>query len=192
MAGPFVPGPAPLWIAYGQQPYFLGWSERGVSIDLGASYVPYHNDLGGQEMLDLSYQGQNATINFVLTRWNAIALASIEDYAGILPGSTPGGDVAGEIGTLMAYEGAAFSLWIGFPYAAKAAYSTHMLGYHFPATVLERDSLPERGSKPARVACNVRAIRQLIMTPATQNGLVAGALKLYDYDMTAILGKFPD
>ena len=192
MAGPFVPGPAPIWIAFGGQPNFLGFSEGGVSIDLMASYLPYHNDLGGQEALDYSYQGQGATINFVLTRWNALTLANLEDYAGIVTGSGPGLDVAGEIGTLMAYEGAAFEAWIAFPYAAKPAYSTNMLGYHFSHVILDRESLPQRGARPAKVACNMRAIRQLVMTPATQNGLTAGNLLLYDYDMSAIVGKFPD
>ncbi len=193
MATPFVPGPAPIWIGgAGFEPFFLGWSERGVSFELTPNWQPYFCDLGGAEPMDLSYQGQGGSISFTLVRWNPIALARLEDYVGSLPGSLPGIDVAGEIGTLMAYEGLAFSCWIGFPYAAKFAYSNNALGYHFYRVVPERESLPERGSRPAKVNMTLRAIRELVMTPETQNGLVAGVLGLYDYDMTAILGKFPD
>ena len=193
MATPFVPGAAPIWLGgAGLDTFFLGWSERGVSLDLTPNWRPYYCDLGGDEPMDFSYQGQGATISFTLVRWNPTALAVIEDYVGSFTGTAPGVDVAGEIGTLMDYENLALSLWVGFPYAARVAYSNNMLGYHFFRVIPVRESLPERGSRPAKVNMTLRAVRSLLMTPVTQNGLVAGALGLYDFDMTAILGKFPD
>lgn len=193
MATPFVPGPAPIWLGgAGLQPFFLGWSERGVSFDLNPNWMPYYCDLGGAEPMDYSYQGQGGTISFTLVRWNPASLIIIEDYVGAFPGTSAGIDVAGEMGTLMSYEGLALSCWIGFPYTAKLAYSNNILGYHFYRVIIERESLPERGARPAKVNMTLRAVRQLVMTQATQNGLVAGSLGLYDNDMTAILGRFPD
>lgn len=193
MATPLVPGPAPVWYGFLAEPQFLGWTERGVTIDPSPEWLPYYCDLGGSTPMDYSYQGQSATINFTLSRWNAATLSLLlEDYAGGFPGSAPGVDVAGEIGALMVHEGLALSLWVGFPYVAKVAYQEHMLGYHFHHVIIERESLPERGARPAKVNLTLRAVRRLLMSPAHQNGLLAGTFILYDYDMSAILGRFPD
>jgi hypothetical protein len=193
MATPLVPGPCPVWVAdSGGTPRFLGFSERGVSADFQYNYVPYHNDLGGAEPLDYSYQGKSATISLDLTRWRADTLAFIQDALSDQVGSTGGIDVPGEIGTLMAYEGIAFTVWTPYPYTNSPAYNTHPPGYRFPPGIIARVGRPARGSKPAKVHLVVRAIRQLLMTPATQTVFGAGRLTLYDHNMTAVAGLFPD
>lgn len=55
MSQPFIPGPTALFcapLANNPQPLFLGFSERGVSIDLNPRYSPYVVDITGDEPLD--------------------------------------------------------------------------------------------------------------------------------------------
>lgn len=194
MAQPFVPGPAPLWVGLGssEAPIFLGFTERGVDLDVNPQYAPYLTDLGGGVMTDACYQGALAQISFDLTRWNEETFALMADHAGIVPGSVRGTDLPGEIGTLMAFENAAFPVWCPFPYVAKAAYASMPAGYRFPKCYIERESLPERGAKPAKIRLVMQCLRHLLMTSATQNQFGAGRFTLYDHDMTAINGLLPD
>lgn len=193
MAIPFVPGPAPIWVASqtrGNQkprPEFLGFSERGVNLALTPSYSPYHVDVAGGTALDYSYQGQSASISVDLTRWRPSTLAKIEDYVGKSLGRA-GFDFGGEIGALMVHEGLALTMWVLFPYAAKAAYAGNPGGYRFFNVVLESESLPERGARPARVHLNFRALRGLVINQQYKYGL----LGLYDYDMSAVANLVPD
>lgn len=199
MAQPFVPGPAPIFVSDSSSaiPFFLGYSERGVSFSHDPSYVPYYCDLGGATPLDFSYQGESMMIHLDLVRWNPAVLRTIQDvidHDGAFgnPGSAPGVDVAGEIGTLMAYQNAGQMLWVAFPYANSQAFAGNPPGYRFPCAILEREGLPEHGSKPAKVSMSFRAVRNLDMRPATLTPFGAGKLTLYDFDMSAINGIFPD
>lgn len=187
MASPYVPGPAPIFVGLGGsagQPAFLGFSERGVHIDINPMYSDYIVDLGGAVPLDKSYQGATATVSFDLTRWNEDVLAAMDDFSGSLAGSSRGVDVPGEIGTLMSYEGAAYTLWIVFPYSNFPAYADMPAGYRFPKAFIDRETLPERGSKPAKVHLIMTCLRDLDMT--TINDYGRGKLTLYDNDMSAI------
>lgn len=189
MSQPHVPGPCPIYVGLGGggSPLFLGFSERGVNIDLNASFSPYVVDISGSTPLDQCYQGEGASISFDLTNWNEPVLSLMQDIAGNIPGSVRGLDVFGEVGTLMGYELAAFTCWFPFPYALKPAYALSVSGYRFPLCYIDRSSLPERGSKPAKTHLTLQALRAV---NNTQSGAPIGniQLKLYDHDMTAVAG----
>lgn len=187
MGQPFVPGPVPLWIAFGTipgTPLFLGVSTRGISISFDPEYVPLVTDISGSVPLDYSYAGCGAVIQASLPAWDEIVYSQISDYAGIVPGSVRGEDRFGEIGTLMGFEGASMHLYLPFPYQQKLAYQNMIQGMHFFATFLERDTLPERGTRPATLDLVFRAIRQPVVNV---NGVVGASLfRLYDHDVSAV------
>ncbi len=224
MAQPFVPGPAPVWLGFFEQGteglvVFLGYSERGVSIDVNPEYSSLVTDAGGNVPTDLIFQGSSATVSASFTRWNEATYVMIADHAarnnpqrqalggGI--GLKRGAEPRGRVGTIMALEGAAFCLFVAFPNAIRLGvaavkpgalpnpYVTMPAGYRFPFAVLDRDGLPERGSKPARLSLNFRCFRSIpreVLASATSYPPEDGQdlYVLYDHAMGLLAGKLPD
>lgn len=205
MAQPYVPGACAIWVMTQTQPVFLGYSDRGVSINITPRYSPYLTDQCGEEAMDWEYVGSTATVTALIPWWSEDAYASISNYAGSTAGR--GRDVPGSIGTWMNLEGKAHVLYLVFAYgsaslAAKPIYSAAPLpagpmpaGYRWPCAMLDRDSLPHRGNSPAKLHLTWRCFRQ-VNAPAAGQAVPPGQapplpnstpdLLLYDHDLSAL------
>lgn len=186
---PFIPGPVQLWadVNNNNSPEAFGYSERGVNIDLHPRYSPYVVDVAGEEPLDWYYSGVGGTVSSVIDFWNEDVYAAMSSYVNVSPGR--GRDGPGDIGTLVGTEGAAYPLFIVFPYqgaGGKTAYADGPRGYRFYLAIVERDSLPERGAKPAKLHLTWKLMRRMTITPGTGTSLGNAFLTLYDNDVSAI------
>jgi hypothetical protein len=169
-------------------PVFLGTGEgkpAGAEIEIERAESPVMNDAAGNILpADLMHEGEQGWISTVLTRYNESVYAWIANRtAGAVYNTPPFGtpsprgiDPDGSIGTLLVQEGAAYPVWLAFPYAGKPAYSTMPYGYRFFAcTLVDADKLPVNpGGR--KVGLTWRALRL--------DGF--GAWALYDHDLTGL------
>jgi hypothetical protein len=205
MAQPFVPGPCPVWVGFGDglsssehqfTPKFLGFTQRGVDFNINPEYSPFTTDIGGRVPADLIFDGTGGTVSLDLTRWNEPVYAMLADHAPVgLDNRVRGSEPAGRVGTIMGIGGAAVAVYAVFPYQVSPNYRTMPVGYRFLRCVLDREGLPERGSKPARLLLTFRCLRGLRPallrdTPFPDEG--EEIYKLYDHDLSALAGLFPD
>ena len=123
MAQPFVPGPAPVWISFRGEDdsavRFLGYTGRGVDLEINPEYSHFVTDVGGSVPVDLIYQGMSGTLSFDLTRWQEQTYAILASHAAksaINP--IRGADLSGRVGTIMHLERANFVVYVAFPYSA--------------------------------------------------------------------------
>jgi len=137
----FVTGPCLVYVGYlSSGTYsFLGTAQRPPRVRTRRGWVPVYNDLGGTQVpFDLLFAGQEAFIIADMNRFKMAvmqAISSMPNTDGIA-----GLNTAGDIGTLMQAEGAAFALVLVFPYAVlKPAMRAAGLpgGLTFPCAVLE-------------------------------------------------------
>lgn len=144
MSQGYVSGPCFVFVGIGTSGAltFLGLSERGVEVQLAASYEDVICDASGPRVpLDSQYMGEQAFISMTLNKYNELVLQACAARTG------PNGDaedvnVAGEItdnllGSLMIAEGFAYSLFLYAPYGTKSFQSaTIVKGYTFGAAWL--------------------------------------------------------
>lgn len=211
MAQPFVPGPSPIWIglqfrdpagSVGEegQILFLGFTQRGADLSLNEEYSELVTDVGGAVPIDLTYQGQSGTLSFDLTRWREDTYEILCNHAANTEqdkkAKKRGREPAGRVGTIMALEQAAFRVYVPFPYSTVGGkYSDMPAGYRFLNCVLDRDSLPTRGSQPARLLLVFRCMRAVFPGLLNSNEFPRFGEDLfgfYDHDMGAIAGRLPD
>lgn len=170
----------------GYVPLYLGTGEEGVDMDFGTHFSPlYEDEAGGEVPSERIYEGQEAWIWSDINVYNELLYAYMASRtsAGIF--STPpfgvsaprGIDLEGDVGTLMAAEGATFPLWVVFPYAGKARFARNYMppGYRFFATSMENDKLP--------VGNKARKVRAVWYAQRVKAG---GAWCLYDHNMSGI------
>jgi hypothetical protein len=189
MAQLYTTGPVDLWVApQGQGPFFLGHSEKGPSFQVRPQFSDVFVDLGGQNVpFDVVYQGEDALVTVDLARWNQNVLALIQDIATLgAGGNAPGNDPSGAIGTLMLTEQKAYPLYLRFPYASKAAFSTgpsgaEPPGYRFLFAMLQEDGFPDLGTKARKQHLVWHCLRAF--NPS--QGIV-GQFTLMDFNMTSL------
>lgn len=157
-AQPFVPGPAPIWIVRSIEPnerLFLGYSERGVDLLINPEYVPVAVDACGRVPTDRIYQGASGVVHAELSHWDEKVYAEIAGHVVDLFGGR-GRVLARRPGSVMGLGKVDFAVAVEFPFANKLDrgvrhYQDMPTGYVFPHCVLERESLPRRGARPARL-----------------------------------------
>lgn len=181
MAQPFVTGPVWIYVGIGnavsKTPVFLGTAEDGPKKQHLVGWEPVMNDVtGSKKPLDQGYQGESAIVRADLTRYNEDVLAAL--VARPNPFGTRGLNAFGDLGALMLTEGLAYPLWLRYPYASKAAYSTMPPGDRFVASWLVSPEDYVQGTKPKKVS--VIWYCQGVFSPVT------GGVLLYDHDMTGL------
>jgi hypothetical protein len=195
MAIPFVTGPCGAFVRLSSTPVFLGHCERSPSVQIRPYYSPVFSDFAGQRVpLDEIYDGEDAVISLDLTRYNeAVYTAMAARPSGMSPlgpNAPRGANAPGDIGSLMLLEGYTFDLWLTFPYAAKAVFSSGATGgpmpagYHMPACYLEGpDDLGPLGTTARRLRLNFHALRTFA------SGSAGTVFSWYDHDMSAVAGR---
>lgn len=186
---------------------FLGFSERGVDVEINPEYSPVVVDAGGRVPVDLLFEGVSATVRVGFTRWNEPSYRLIADHAaaarpdaGVAGAAERDRIAAGRIGTVTSLEGAGFMVLVRFPYSASLAYGGENgmpAGYRFVNCILDRDGLPRRGSTPARLDLTFRCLP--LLSPALRQSNAFPSMKrgedlffLYDHDMSDLAGRVPD
>lgn len=191
MAQPYVTGPVSIWVQFPgvTQAAFLGTAERCPRMQVRAAWEPLFNDIGGQRIpFDVLFEGEEGYIFADLTRWNQATANVMVSRPGAFAG-LPGLNVPGDIGTAMILEGKTCHVYLVFPFAAKpamanAANGALMVGYHWPACILEGpDDMDEMGTRPRKVRFIWHALRQY--DPQT------GSFMLYDFVMAGNITLFP-
>lgn len=124
-------------------------------------FEPVFNDVMGTRLpYDYSYQGQEAFIDYMFTRFNELVYelcASVpQQIAGV-----PGINVDGDVGTLMVTEGKTFPVWITFPYAAKAVFGGNSMpaGYRFFACLMKGPDRHRSGTGVRKIGVHFHATR---------------------------------
>ncbi len=184
----YTTGPVQAWVAFKGTagPTFLGYSEKGPSFQVRPQYSNVFTDYGGQDVpFDVIYQGKDAIVSCDLIDLNIGLLYAIQDIAGLsgAPGDA-GTDDPGEIGTLMITEGKAYQLYLYYPYANKAAFSTMEPGQRFMAAMLMNDDSPSLGTKEKKQHLVWHCLRAPDFSQPDNLGPVK--LKLFDFDMAGV------
>jgi hypothetical protein len=190
MAGQKVTGPAHIYCGVGpnKSPLYLGTAERYPKISIRPHFKPTFTDIGGDVPFDMSFQGEEGFVSADISRWNeityAIMAARPRHRHPLFPrGSTFNGD----IGTLMLAEGAAYPIWVVFPYAAvnggKAAFADMPAGFRFVSSYLMGpDELEPLGTTPQKERLIWHCLRSFYIT----TGGNARQFLLYDHDMRGL------
>ncbi len=173
-------GAALLYVIGSAGPAFLGTANRPPDYRITRGWVDIFNDLGGTQVpFDLMSVNQQAATIAVLNRFDQRvmdAITSMPNVAGI-----PGFNAAGDIGTLMVQEGAAFTLVVVYPhFRLKPAMRAIGLkpGIVFPATVLAGPDNVGQGTTEVKRTCIFRHVP--VYDPRT------GGMLLYHYNVPAL------
>lgn len=195
MAQLYVTGPCDIYVGTtAGTALFLGHAERTPNAQIRPMFSPVFCDLYGQRIqADAIYDGEEGMISADLTRFNESLYALIAARPNSTgTGAARGTNLPGDIGTLMVAEGFAYPLFLRFPYASKAAFSTGSggampAGYRFAACYLEGpDDLGPMATTNRRIRLNWHAVR----TPFTVAGNPLGSvgMLLYDHNMAPTAG----
>lgn len=198
MAQLYSTGPALIFVGLGNggTPVFYGTCEHAPVIEAHPSYTHVYNDLGGQQTpYDSCYDGEYCTVSGDFNRHNenVYTLMAEKARSGINNGGGRGTDIPGGIGRLMLTEGATYIVYVQFPYAFKAAFQSPIsgpmpLGYRFHAGYLDRDSMPDLGTKARKWSLNWFCLRSFDLN--FTNTVGQGRFVCYDHDLTALNGVF--
>lgn len=183
---------------------FLGTAEEYPTVDIIPHYRPINTDAAGGRHgapEDEAWVGEEAIIQATLTYWNESVFAACA--ARPLGGAGRGFAYQKQMGTLMLREGAAYTVWVYFPYWSKqfqplpnlAGPQKMPAGYRFPRCYL---IAPERlsvlGSRPRKISLLWRAKMDYKEVFAASD-LVGISFKdnlstrtLYDHDMRGLPG----
>lgn len=147
MANIYVTGPCHIYVGFGtidssgvaspttvpSAIYYLGTAERAPVVNFVKQFEDVANDVAGIAFpVDRTYQGEEATTQMTLSRWNEAVYQRL--MTGAKPNSgTPGIDTATDLGTALHLEGGSFHTWLHFPYVTKAYGTIYGMkkGYHF-------------------------------------------------------------
>ncbi len=179
----WVTGPGHIFV--GNQlngiPQYLGTAEETPEIDINPEQTPYFNSVFSTKIpLDWCDQGEQAFTTIDLNAWDETVYRQIVSRPRFT--ATRGSYSIGDFGTLVAYEGYAYQVWIQFPNSAKAAMATMPAGYHFfVSRCIGPDKISPINTDPSH--------RRIVFhhLPALAFGagnLVVGTL--YDHNMSAL------
>lgn len=148
MAGPYVTGPAHLYLGrsipassglsstltLATSIYYLGTCEQPPRLSVHPQWEPFFNDLGGAMLpIDYCYQGKDGELVGTLNYWNdAVYRAYVESVAS-QSNTYPGTEEYGDTAVMWQHEGRAYQMWMQFPYYTKAYGTARGMapGYHF-------------------------------------------------------------
>ncbi len=164
MAQPFATGAVHVFIGMTvDAAQYVGTCESFPMQDVQREWDAVMNDLSGSKLpLDYVYEGEQAIISCVFTRWNQAPLDFIDSQPNPLT-TLQGTNGVLDTGSMMAVEGNTFHLWLLYAFgAAKAiAYTGMALGRHYPQTMLIGPDRIESGSRPMKQHRIFQAWRQL-------------------------------
>ncbi len=200
MAKLWATGPVHIFVGISgtaKSPIYLGTGETAPNIDIKIEYSPVMNDIGGDRLpFDRIYEGSEADISVVLTRWNeptVAALMSVPNAAGVRGRQTPT-----DLGTLMGSEGYTFPVWLLFPRSplnagGLLAQAGMPAGYRFFSCINMGDSM-QFGTRANKHHVMVHATRGW-NRPGVYNPAIVGSFNnatadttftLYDHNMSQI------
>jgi hypothetical protein len=201
MAQVFVTGPVDVWVRFngvtGSPPKFLGHGERAPNIRISPIWNQVRCDLGGDAPHDQVFAGSSASVQLDLIRHNPSTLHEMEFHGrstNVLfnPATDykQGKEHPGTIGSLAVGEGASYTLYLRFPYAAKATMATEgnglVAGYRFYVAMLEPESITGGSSNPLKIGLSFNCIRSLNIGANFKNSFGAAQYGLYDHDMSEL------
>lgn len=168
---------------------YLGTAEKQPRIVVDSRFDPVFNDLGGtMTPLDYEFQGEEAVVSIVFTRWNEAVLRRIRSLP--TPGAIPGRNVNGDLGRFMGLEGGTYPLYVQFPYATKPVMAGMPLGYRFWAAYLQGPFEVMPGTTTLRKQLIFKCIRHFGDDPLTENPLTVNAAPLnshlYDHNLLGL------
>ncbi len=153
-------------------PFYLGTCEQMPQDNRNPEYELLMNDISGSKKpLDLAWEGEDATISLVLTRFSHVGWNLLETKP------FPTANVNGEwdiedVGALMGLEGICWSVWLVYSFgsalANKAAYTTQGMppGRFYPQCVVWAPMADETGSRPMKRQVIFYAWPKLVTTAA--------------------------
>ncbi len=172
-----------MWVSVSSGgPVYLGTTEDGLNVSPKPFYVPVKNDLAGGQRgpdFDVCYLGEASEISGTLTRWNMnVALAMQCRWNPNIASATPGADNATARGTLLATEGAAYNLYIIYPYASLPAFATLPAGMRFLQVYTKSPERLEPGVKPYKMSFTWETIPYFAVTNGSFNN--------YDFNVAGV------
>lgn len=190
MSQAFSTGPMHVFCGVGSNysPIYFGTSKNGCPVELLPEWDAVFNDLSGtKHPYDKIYEGTVGMVRGDFTRYKEGVYLTMQNRTAMAlgGGSVAGIDAAGAIGTLMVTEGAAFPLWIQFPYASKIAMQNGVNGalpngYHFFAAELEGPDVRKGGTGENAIS--------LVWWCGRVFNPVTGAFSCYDFNMAGLPG----
>jgi hypothetical protein len=168
---------------------FLGHGKKAPDIDIETETIPVECDLGGAVQMDQIYGGQRGKVSVLLSRYNEGAVAILQDRAKQL--ALRGIDNPGDIGALLLSEGLFWTLYLRFPYAAKAfqgagaGIDASPAGYRFLAAYLDSPDKIIVGTTTNRmVQCHFTCLRAFNVTITNTFG--EGRFTLFDHNLAGV------
>lgn len=197
MAQLWCTGPAHLYVGLGgsktgKTPLYLGTAETKPDIDIKGEVEGVMNDVAGSKLpMDELWEGEEAMISFVLTRWNMPVVLSLMSQPDPF-GGAGGVNAQDDVGTLFLTENYSFPFWVRFPYAAsKGAMAGMVFGYRFWACKILSPKKIEPGTRAMKHHFIVHAKRTYTnATSPAGTGMLSGGpnavFRLYDHNMTGL------
>jgi hypothetical protein len=158
---------------------YLGTAEEAPVIEVIPKFEPILNDIGGHTPFEASYQGEMAQTGATLNRYNETTyafLASRPVFA-----ATRGLNTALDVGSLILTENLRLTVWVVFPFVAKAAMAAGAMpaGYRFPASMcVGPDKFEMLGTKPRKI--------NLLFWHLRKWDVNTGSFLLYDHNVTGL------
>lgn len=144
MSQPYVAGPSEIYIHDGSAWNFLGYSESGARIQWTRFFEDYFTDKAGTRMpADKQFMGLGALVSVDLTNYNHAVLNIARK---IIKSRAFGAVGAGDIGSMMMYQGNTYRFNIKQPYADPSLwggsnlYPNMPLNIHFQHAVMLDES----------------------------------------------------
>ena len=142
----YVSGPAMAWVAPPQAPpgtvpsagsfSFVGFSQRGLRVDLAPQNEDIEVDYAARMPGDVAQLGQDVSCSGVYSRYNEPVIQNMLNWTQAT-GASPGFGPNYVLGSLYLTEGYAYPLLVYSPYGFKSAYSGTMVpGFLFYAAYL--------------------------------------------------------
>lgn len=132
---------------------FLGWGKTSPRFQYRYGWIPFFSDLGGPVIpLDEVYAGQEAYVSIDLNFFRQDTLFALESVPNVGVNSW-GGNLFGEIGSLMGFEGLLYPLTLVFPNFAKPPYKAQGMppGLRFYNCLLVGPSGYRPGNEPEEI-----------------------------------------
>lgn len=193
---PFSTGASYVFVGFGnvtpQTIRCFGTCEGYPKHERRPDYMQLMNDVSGRKKpMDMSFQGEDATISLNMTVWDEGIAQMIDQYAdlsGVTGLATPGSYAFRDVGSLMGFEQFAMQVWIVYSYGfavsgtPKVAYASGGLpaGYHYRQCIPFAPHGTEEGAQPM--------MRNINFYAWPLANFQASRFTLYDNDMSAVAG----
>lgn len=142
---PYSTGASYIYLGLGNSraPLFFGTCEGYPKHERRPQFMPVRNDISGRNLsLDMSFQGEDATVSLDMTVWDE-GMAQMLEHIPDVPGTTPNAGVPtgswafNDVGALMGLEELSIPIWIRYTFgdvlggANRFSGSAINPGYHY-------------------------------------------------------------